>query len=163
MERAVSAARSPETESGEEPMKATLSVLAASLAVVVLLVVAPAARADDDLPTFRKRGDKEKEFVTQVGTAIVKAARTGPISIELNEYKFEDLKDKKDRKNLEITMNWKGGITRKKYLSTIVVKIDTSNKERWEVLNIDYKDNSISPTSPRTGEIQKLIKQLNRD
>jgi len=134
-----------------------------ALAAAALLAGAPAVRADDDVPTFRKRGDKEREFVTAVGTAIVKAARTAPTKIELDDYKFEDLKDKKDRKDLRIVMVWKGALTKKKVQSTIVVKIDTSNKDKWEVLNIDYKDDSPSIGNPRTGEIQKLIKQLNRD
>jgi len=143
-------------------MKTTLTLGAALTACLALTAWAPAARADDDPPSFKKRGDKEREFVAEVGTAIVKAARTGPTKIELDSYKFEEVKDKKDRKDLRITMNWVGGITRKKFTSSIVVKIDTSDDKKWDVLNIDYKDDSISLGKPRQPKIQELIKKLNR-
>jgi len=144
-------------------MKATLTFSVALLSGLALLIASPAARAaDDDAPSFKKRGDKEKEWVTEVGTAIVKAARTGPTKIELDTYKIEDVKDKKDRKDLKITMNWKGGITKKAFQSNIVVHVDATNDKEWEVLNIDYKDDSISIGNPRQNEIQKLIKKFNR-
>ena len=142
-------------------MRAPLTFAAALTAALALLVSAPAARADD-VPSFKNRGDKEKEWVAEVGTAIVKAARTAPAKIELDSYKFEDVKDKKDRKNLKITMNWVGGITRKKFQSNIVVKIDVTKDKEWEVLNVVYKDDSISFGSPRQAEIQALIKKFNR-
>jgi len=147
-------------------MRATLTFGLALMTGLALLVSAPAARAaDDDVPSFKKRGDKdkEKEWVGEVGTAVVKAARSGPKDIELDTYKFEDVKDKKDRKDLKITMNWKGGITKKKFVSTIVVHIDTAKDKEWEVLNIDYKDdNNVSFGKPRQNEIQALIKKFNR-
>src|SRR5262249_44237975 len=115
----------------------------------------------DDVPSFKKRGDKEKEWVAAVGTAIVKAARLGPKDVELDSYKI--VKGKKDRKELHVTMNWKGGLTQKKFVSTIVVKIDSSNEKEWEVLNVDYEDdNKISPTKPNASKIQELIKKFNR-
>jgi len=143
-------------------MKATLIRGAMLLTALALLGGSVARAADDDVPSFKKRGEKEKEWVAEVGTAIVKAARTGPTKIELGEYKFEDVKDKKDRKDLKITMNWVGGVTKKKFKSDIVVKIDTTKEKEWEVLNIEYKDDSISIGKPRQNEIQKLIKQFNR-
>jgi len=142
-------------------MRATWTFSVALLAGLALLATAPAARADDE-PSFKKRGEKEKEWVSDVGTAIVKAARTGPTKIEMDSYKIEDVKDKKNRKDLKITMNWKGGITRKAFQSNIVVHIDTTNDKEWEVLNVDYKDDSISIGSPRQQEIQELIKKFNR-
>jgi hypothetical protein len=145
-------------------MRATLKHSALLLASLALLAAVPAARAadDDELPSFQKRGDKEKDFVSKVGTAIVKAARTGPTKIELDEYKFTD--PKKDRKDLNIKMNWVGGISKKKFVSTIVVKIDTSDDKNWEVLSIDYKDdNSVSLTKPNGTKIKELEKKFNRD
>jgi hypothetical protein len=59
-------------------------------------------------------------------------------------------------------MNWQGGITKKKFVSTIVVHIDASGKE-WEVLNIDYSDdNKISVAKPNANKIQDLIKKFNK-
>jgi hypothetical protein len=79
-------------------MKAILFSLTA-LAGLALLAGAPAARAadDDEVPSFKKRGDMEKKFVEKVGTAIVKAARTAT-KIELDKYEITD--PKKDRKEL---------------------------------------------------------------
>lgn len=132
--------------------------LAATLA---LLAGAATVRADDETPSFKKRGDMEKMFVESVGTAIVKAARAGPTKIEMEKYEFDD--PKKDRKDLKITMNWVGGITKKKFTSTIVVKIDSSDKEKWEVLNIEYKDdNNVSLAKPNANKIQELIKKFNK-
>ena len=49
--------------------------------------------ADDEVRSIRKAKDRDsKEFITQVGTAIVKAARTSKLgklkNIELDEYKY---------------------------------------------------------------------------
>jgi hypothetical protein len=131
-------------------------------ALALLALLAPAARADDeDVPSFKKRGDEEKKFVEKVGAAVVRAARSAPTKVELEKFEFED--PKKDRKDLKITMSYAGGVTKKRFTSTIVVKIDSSDKEKWEVLNIDYSDNnSVSPFNPRTSKIQDLIKKLNK-
>jgi len=147
-------------------MKATsgLGVLVASLALLLAAGVSARA-ADDDVPSFKKgiEKGKERDFVEEVGTAILKAARSKPVQIELERYKFEEVKDKKGRKDLRITMNWEGALTKKKFTSTIVVKIDTSNDKEWEVLNVSYKDdNSISPANPNDAKIQALIKKFNR-
>jgi len=147
-------------------MKATSGLgvmLVASLAL--LLAAGASARADDDFPSFKKgiEKGKERDFVEEVGTAILKAARSKPVQIELDRYKFEDVKDRKGRKDLRITMNWQGALTKKQFTSTIVVKIDTSNDKEWEVLNITYKDdNSVSPANPNASKIQELIKKFNR-
>jgi len=99
-------------------MKATLLSVTAVLASLALLTAAARA-ADDDVPSFKKRGDQEKKFIEEVGTAIVKAARSSPTKVELDKYEFED--PKKDRKDLKITMNWVGAVSKKKFTSTIVV------------------------------------------
>src|SRR5262245_48446922 len=126
-------------------MRSTLTFGAALFAGLALLVAAPSTRAaDDPLPSFKKRGTKEKAWVEEVGTAIVKAARSGPKEIELEEYKITE--PKKGRKEIKITMNWKGGLTKKKFVSTILVKVDVNDKDEWEVVNIDYSDdNKVSP------------------
>jgi hypothetical protein len=142
-------------------MRSTLT-LGAGVAALALLVAAPSARAaDDDVPSFKKRGDKEKKWVEEVGTAIVKAARSKPADVELDTYKITE--PKKGRKELKITMNWKGYITKKKFTSTILVKIDVNDKDVWEVANIDYEDtNTVSAGKPNQNKIQKLIKEFNR-
>jgi hypothetical protein len=129
------------------------------VALAVLAGGSAYAAEDDDVPTFKKRGDMEKAFVEKVGIAIVKAARTAT-KVEMDKYEFTD--PKKDRKDLKITMNWVGAVTKKKYKSEIVVQIDSRDKEKWEVLNIDYKDDSISVTKHNTRKVQELIKKFNK-
>lgn len=131
--------------------------LAAALACLTLL---PAAASRDDVPSFKDRGDDEKAFVARVGEAVVRAARLGPLKIALEKYEFSD--PRKGRKDLKITMTWAGGILKKKYTSQIVVKIDSSDKDRWQVLDIEYKDDSRSLASPNRTRIQELVKKLNR-
>jgi len=148
-------------------MKATLSLGVALLTALALLAAVPAARAaDDDVPSIKKHPDEKKEkefkqFATDVGTAVVKAARLKPADLELEDYKITE--PKKDHKELKIVMNWKGGLTKKKFQSTIVVKIDASDKDKWEVTNIDYSDdNKVSLAKPDAAKIQALVKTLNR-
>jgi hypothetical protein len=144
-------------------MKA-LAIRSSALILGLALLAGGAVRAadDDDVPSFKKRGDNEKAFVEKVGTAIVKAARTAS-KIEMDaEKKYEFVDPKKDRKDLKIFMTYVGAVTKKKYNAQIVVKIDASDKEKWEVLNIEYKDDSISLTKPNTTRIQELVKKFNR-
>jgi hypothetical protein len=145
-------------------LRATLTSGVMLLAGLALLANVPAARAaDDDVPAFKKRGAQEKEWVADVGTAVVKAARSGPTAIEMDTYKIEDVKDKKDRKDMKITMKWKGGITKKQFTSTITVHIDSTKEKEWEVLNIDYEDdNKVSFTKPNANNIQDLVTKFNK-
>src|SRR5262249_32344622 len=65
---------------GEAAVKSTLLP-----ALVALAFVASPALADT--PSFRKSKDRDtEEFVTKVGEAIVKAARSNPKDIELIKY-----------------------------------------------------------------------------
>jgi len=145
-------------------MKMTLSLAATLLAAMLVVTAGQAYAADDDMPSFKKRGEKEKEWVAEVGTAVVKAARSNPKDLELDTYKIEPVKDKKDRKDLKITMNWKGAITKTKVKSDVTIHMDTSKEKEWEVLNIEYKDdNKVSFGKPNEAKIQALIKVFNRE
>jgi len=147
----------------EMAMRTPLRLGTMLLALLSVLAALPTRAADDDLPSFKKRGDNEKQFVTEVGIAIVKAARDGTTNHELDSYKIEDIKDKNDRKDLKITMKWVGGITKKKFLASIVVHIDTTNEKEWQVSSIDYEDDHRPFSSPNRGTpIQDLIKKFNR-
>jgi hypothetical protein len=132
--------------------------LCAALACVLL--AGPTALAADDVPSFKKRGDAEKKFVTQVGTAIVKAARSTSQKVDLEEYKYSS--PKPGRTHLTMKMVFYGVITKKKYTADITVIIDSHDKDNWEVLNIKYTDNSANPIGPSEKKIQELIKKLNR-
>jgi len=127
------------------------------LALLFVLAALPTCAADDDVPSFKKRGDNEKEWVTAVGTAIVKAARSGPKDVTLDRYKFEDVR--KGRRDLHVTMTYLGGITKKKFEATIVVRIDVTDEKEWEVLDVEYSDDG---NIRRPKGIPDLIKKFNR-
>jgi hypothetical protein len=123
------------------------------------LLSAPlSAAADDDNISFKRRGDEEKRFVRAVGTAIVKAAHKTAKKIDLDKHEYT--KPKANRTELHIKMEYHGAVSDKRYVAEIVVKIDSSNKDAWEVLNIDYSDNNNIRHNAQ--KIQDLIKQLNK-
>jgi phenylpyruvate tautomerase PptA (4-oxalocrotonate tautomerase family) len=119
------------------------------------------ADEEDGIPSFKTSTKREtKEFVERVGSAIVKAARSKPQSIELEKYEYTS--PKPGRTELNMTLNWKGLVSKAKFTSTIKVIIDSGDKERWEVLNIEYKDTNKSPIGPSEKNIQQLIKKFNK-
>ncbi len=121
------------------------------------LLPAAGTRADEDI-SFKRRGDMEKRFVTAAGAAVVKAAHPTAKKIDLVEYKYTA--PKPNRTDLAIKMEYHGKATNKRYVASIVVKIDSSNKDAWEVLNIDYSDNNNVPYSAK--RVQELIKAFNK-
>jgi hypothetical protein len=133
-------------------------LFASVLAVLSVLAWSGIARANDEI-SFKKRGDNEKNFVKAVGTAIIKAAHHTAKKIDLVEYKYSD--PKPGRKELAIKMEYHGAVTNKRYVADIVVKIDATNKDSWEVLNIVYADTNAGVKHNET-KIQELIKELNK-
>jgi hypothetical protein len=52
---------------------------------------------------------------------------------------------------------------KKKHAATIKMKIDTTDRDAWEVLTIEYKDsNSVSLRKPNETKVQKLIPRFNQ-
>ena len=138
-------------------------------ATLVCLAAPPsgaAARADAIVvPSFKSSSDKEtKDFVARVGKAIVQAARARPEEVELDRYEYN--KPAPGRHELLMKVNYTGFLgkrLKKKYTATITVRIDSSDRERWEVLKIDYKDNNtLSLRKPNETRIQKLIPRFNK-
>jgi hypothetical protein len=132
---------------------------AALLAGAVLLAAGtgPARAADEDV-SFKRRGDEEKQFVAKVGRAVVKAAHPTGKNPELVQYEVKN--PKPNRTELHIQMDYKGQVTNKTYKANIVVKVDSTNKDAWEVLNIDYSDNNNIRHNAQ--KVQDLIKRFNR-
>jgi hypothetical protein len=128
------------------------------LAVIVGLVFAGGARADDDDISVKKWRDGEKIYVEKVGEAVVKAAHPTARKKELLKYEFTT--PKPNRTELVIKMEYHGAVTGKTYVADITVKIDTSNKDAWEVVNIDYTDNNTIGANVK--KVQELIKKLNK-
>jgi len=121
------------------------------------IVLAGLARAAD-VPSFKKRGGDDKQFANQVAEAVIKAAHGTAKNIVVKESKFTN--PKANRTDLAMKVEYHGAVTNKAYLADVVVKIDSTNKEAWEVLNIDYSDNNNVPYNEK--KIQALVRQLNR-
>lgn len=139
-------------------MAQILTRLAGAALLAVMFLSAAATAADDDNISFKKRGDEEKRFVRAVGTAIVKAAHKSGKKIELVKYEYT--KPRANRTELSIKMEYHGVVSDKRYVADIAVKIDSTNKDAWEVLNIEYADNN--NIKHNTQKIQDLIKELNK-
>ena len=129
------------------------------LAACACLAAGTARGADPEDISFRRRGDNEKNFVRAVGTAIVKAAHTTAKKVELIDYKYTE--PKPGRKDLHIDMEYHGVATNKRYVANIVVKLDVTNKDAWEVLNIVYTDNNTG-IKHNERKVQELISRFNR-
>jgi len=129
-----------------------LAILCAAVLVV------PAARAADDVPNFNKRGDSDKKFVERVADTIVQKAHKSVVDTEVRNYKFKEVKP--GRTKLEMEVGYKGRITKKSYTAKIEVNLDTSEKDKWEVLSIDYSDNNNIPYSK--GGVTDLVKAFNK-
>jgi hypothetical protein len=133
--------------------------LPAFLAGLALLGLGTAALADDSI-SFKKRADREREFVGRVAAAIIKAARTKPQKIALS--KFEYTNPKLNRTELVMKATYHGWVTKRQYIADMTVIIDSTDRNSWEVLNIKYADNNPSVTKPRYKKIQDLIPELNK-
>jgi hypothetical protein len=127
--------------------------LAAALAFTAL------ARAGDEELSFKKRGTEEKHFVTLAGEAIVKAAHGTAKKVSLIKYEYTQ--PKANRTDLVLKMEYHGAVSDKRYLADIVVKIDSTDKNAWEVLNIDYVDTNTA-IKHNEKKIQELIRQFNK-
>jgi len=124
----------------------------ASLSCVSSLLAEP--------PAFKTRLDGERSFMTKVGEAVVKAVRTSPAKLELADYKITD--PKPNRKIIDINMNWAGSVTGTKFKSTVKITVDPTDKEKWEVLDVEYTDDNPSPKVGLETNLKNLKKEFNR-
>jgi len=115
----------------------------------------------EEVPNFKKKGDLEKKFVSEVCVAIIKAARTSARNPSLYRYEYKDVKDKPNRTELHIKGKYNGVVTGSEYTADIVVHIDKRDKESWEVLRIDYDDNSKNIRGPNRANLDRLIRKFN--
>lgn len=135
----------------------TLSRSCAVLAALALVV--SAARADDEVPNINKRGESERKFAERLAMSIVKAARTSVKSSSLET--FDKKTPKEGRTEWRIKSDFKGAATGKAYTADIVVLIDTSDADKWEVLRIDYSDDSKSVVPFNRKNVEGMVKKLN--
>src|SRR5262245_9078773 len=96
--------------------------LFAALTGLLVIAVAHAGAAEEDLPTFKDKAKREtEEFATQVGAAVIKAARAKPQKIELKKHEYTN--PKAGRKDLVLKMSYVGLVTRKKYDADVTVML----------------------------------------
>jgi hypothetical protein len=133
------------------------------VALLCSLVVLPAVAWADGAPNFKKRGDLEKRFVSEACVAIIKAARTSAKNPSLSRYEYKAVKDRPGRTELHIKGKFSGLITGSDYTADIVVHIDTRDKNSWEVLRIDYEDNSKNVVGYNRKNVANLVKKFNGD
>lgn len=117
----------------------------------------------DDVPNFKKKGDLEKKFVSEVCVAIIKAARTSAKNPLLHRYEYKEVKDKAHRSELHIKGKYTGVVTATEYTADIVVHLDVRDKASWEVLDIDYADNNPNLVKPNRKNLDTLRKKFNGD
>lgn len=131
----------------------------AAMTLLATLTLTTLAIAGDEDISFKKRGDEEKRFAGKAGEAIVKAAHGTAKKIALlkHEYTFP----KAGRTELALKMEYHGAVTDKRYVADIVVKIDSTDKNAWEVLSIDYADTNAT-VKHNERKIKELIKQFNK-
>ena len=134
----------------------TLMTLPFALLCGVLL---PAGVGAEDVPNFKKVGDLQKKFVSEVCVAVIKAARTSAKNPSLHRFEYKDIKP--GRKELHIKGKFSGVLSGSEYTADIVVHIDSKDKDSWEVLRIDYEDNSKNVAGPNRKNLDNLIKKFN--
>lgn len=115
---------------------------------------------NDDMPSFKKRNSEEKTFMAELGKAVIKAVHPTAQKIVMVKYEILKVKDKENRSEINLKMEYFGVVSNKKYIGDSVIKVDTSSIEGWEALNIDYVDNNNLPINRKN--LQELIKSLNR-
>ena len=139
-------------------MKSIKTPLIGTLCAIAFFV--PTIRADE-IPNFKKKGDTEKKFISEVCIAIIKAARTSSKNPSLHRFEYKDVKE--GRTELHIKGKFSGVVTGSEYVADIMVLIDTKDKNSWEVIRIDYDDNSKNVVGPNRKNIANLVKKFNGD
>ncbi len=128
------------------------------LALLCVVLLATGARGEE-VPNFKKIGDLEKKFVSEVCVTIIKAARRSAKNPSLHRYEYKE--PKPGRKELHIKGKFSGVISGTEYTADIVVYIDSKDKDSWEVLRIDYEDNSKNVAGFNRKNVDNLVKKLN--
>jgi hypothetical protein len=134
----------------------TLSCMA--VAGLAALLLALPARAGD-VPNINKRGKDEKAFAEKVAVAIVKAARTSVRDVSLEKFTSKSPRD--GRTDWYLTASFKGRVTKKDYTADIKIHLDTSDKDKWEVLRIEYRDNSKNIVGFNRKNVDAMVDKLN--
>jgi hypothetical protein len=78
---------------------------------------------------------------------------------------LEDFKiavPKPNRLVIELKMTWHGAVTRSKFTSDVKLTLDTAEKDAWEVLDVEYKDDNVMPKLKLDKHLKELKADLNR-
>jgi hypothetical protein len=130
------------------------------LGLVCSVLLTSGSRAEE-VPNFKKKGDLEKKFVSDTCVAIIKAARPSAKSPSLHRFEYKE--PKANRKDLHIKGKFSGVLSGSEYTADIVVHIDCKDPNSWEVLRIEYEDNSKNVVGPNRKNLDHLMKKFNGD
>jgi len=140
--------------SEEAPMKPSRSALVVAALVGLALAVPCQAQ-----PSFKKRNSVDKAFLTKVGEAAVKAFRTKPANLELEDFKIA--LPRPTQQVIDLKMTWSDAAG-KRFTSDVRVIIDFAEKDKWKVLDVEYKDNNVARIAGGGKRIESLKAELNR-
>jgi hypothetical protein len=135
-------------------VKTTLTALLLAFASLAFV-----SEAGAQAPSFKKRPGTEKEFMTEVGEAVVKAVRSSPAKLAMADDKITE--PEKNRKLITITMNWAGSLTGTKFKSEIKLKV-VADKPEWEVSDIEYSDDNPLLAAGKAEKLKALKEKFNR-
>jgi hypothetical protein len=129
------------------------------------LVLLGSAAGADNVPNFRNMRELEKKgrdtWVSQVCVATIKAARTSAKNASADRHELMDVEGKPNRKELHIKGLFYGVVSGTQYKANIVLHLDTREKNIWEVVRIDYDDNSPNVLGPNRKNLEKLRGKFN--
>jgi len=94
--------------------------------------------AGDMVPHINKRGNNEKAFIEKVANTIVANARTSVKGADT--VKYEKKQPKAGRTEFHITATFKTAVLKQTGTANIILLVDTTDEDKWEVLRIDYSD-----------------------
>jgi len=134
------------------------------LVVLSAAALLSGSAAGADIPNINKRGSNEKElksFVTAMAQTIVAEARSSVTAkdVILDESKIKEVKE--GHMELRMSATYKGSLTKTTYTADIVVHLDTSTKDKWEVLRIEYKDDNNNPVGYSKKGVEALVNKFN--
>lgn len=133
-----------------------------ALLALLALAVSPIAALAEAPPSFRKRGDADKEFATTAGLAVIKIVRSKPTKVAYLKHEYTN--PKPGRTELSVKLEYYGAAVfrNKRFIADVVFIIDSNDKNNWEVVNIRYTDTNPTVASGSERRIQNLIKDFNR-
>lgn len=78
---------------------------------------------NDDMPSFKKRNSEEKTFMADLGKAVIKAVHPTAQKIVMIKYEIVKVKDKENRSEINLKMEYFGVVSNKNILVMRLLKL----------------------------------------